>query len=186
MPQTTSVCTRTMDNNQTTNNLVKIKYLFTANQMHNSKKQMILTTLLTGNKPQPCHPRHRQTTTAIRTSISLRMTTPRCCSRFQHFIKLRAPIRRHQMPYQAINSFNSNHFNCLKFTLHMHLLTAITITIHTTIAITTTTITTTIITAALMEPMNLVISRVRPLELPKRKGLSTKRSDLNSTKKSRK
>ena len=179
-----------MDNNQTTNNLVKIKYLFIANQMHNSKKQMILTTLLTGSRPQLCHPRHRRTITAIRTSISLRMTTPRCCSRFQHLIKLRAPIRRRQMPYLAVISFNSNHINCLKFTLHMHLPTAITITIHTIIAITTTitTITTTtiIITAALMEPMNLAISPVRLLELPKRKGLSTKRSDLNSTKKSRK
>lgn len=67
----------------------------------------------------------------------------------------------------------------------MLLLTVITITTHT-ITVLVTIITTTTTTAAPTEPMNIAISPVRPLELPKRKGLSTERSDLSSTKKSRK
>lgn len=113
------------------------------------------------------------------------MITPRCCSQFQHFNKLRAAIRQRQMPSQTVNSFNNNHSSCLKFTLHMLLLTVITITTHT-ITVLVTIITTTTTTAAPTEPMNIAISPVRPLELPKRKGLSTERSDLSSTKKSRK
>lgn len=181
--QTTSRCTRTMVNKQTTNNLVKIKYLFTAIQKLHLimfKKLMILTTCLTGSKPQLFPRKHRLMITAILTSISLRMTIPRCCSRFQHFFSSpRAPIRRRQMPSQTVNSSNNNHINYPKFTLLTLPLTATIIT-NTIITVAI------IITAALTEPMNLAISLARPPGLPKRKSLSTKRSDLSSTKKSRK
>lgn len=162
------------------NNLVKIKYLFTINQKLNLKIkiQVTLTPLLTGNKPPHYPPKHRPTITATQTSRSLRMTMPRLCSQFQHFFNnLRAAIRQRQMPSQTvISSSNNNPSNCRKFTPH-----TLTSSAHTIIMVTNIIIT---ISAALMPLMNLV-SPVRPLELPKRRNLSIKKSDSSSTKKSR-
>lgn len=163
------------------NNLVKIKYLFTINQKLNLKikNQVTLTPLLTGNKPPHYPPKHLPTITATQTSRSLRMTMPRLCSQFQHFFNnLRAAIRQRQMPSQTvIFSSNNNPSNCRKFTPH-----TLTSTAH--IIITATNIIITTITVAHMLLMNLV-SPVRPLELPKRRNLSTEKSDSSSTKKSR-
>lgn len=161
------------------NNLVKIKYLFTINQkLHsiNSKKQMILTTLLTGSRPPHYLQSAQLTMLAILMLKSLMMTTPRLFSQFQLFFSNpRAPIRQPQMPKTVILS-NSNLTNCPRFTLLMLPLNVIIINI--TVATTT--------TSALTIPMNRTISLAKPPGLPKRKDLLTERSDSSSTKKLRK
>lgn len=132
------------------NNLVKIKYLFTINQkLHstNSKKQMILTTLLTGSRP-PHYPQSAQLTMlAILMLKSLMMTMPRLFSQFQLFFSNpRAPIRQPQMPSKTVILSNSNLTNCPRFTHLMLPLNVIIIIITITVATTT--------TAALTIPMN--------------------------------
>ena len=135
--------------------------------------------LPTGSRHQLCHPRHQQTIIATLMLKSSMMTMLRACNQFHYFFRIpRVAIRQHKPVVKISNHSHTSWQKCTHPTLIINIIAIIIMDMTTTITMDTT-------ISAPIWPMILVILLVRqPGSLWRRDSL-TRKSDLNSTKKSK-
>lgn len=135
--------------------------------------------LPTGSRHQLCHPRHQQTIIATLMLKSSMMTMLRACNQFHYFFRIpRVAIRQHKPVVKISNHSHTSWQKCTHPTLIINIIAIIIMDMTT-----TTTMDTTI--SAPIWPMILVILLVRQPGSLLRRDLLTRKSDLNSTKKSK-